>query len=215
MARIGLIGGSFKPWHAGHDGLVRLASRENDQVILLVSTSNRVRPGEIPVLGSDMEALWKGTIEQSMPANVQVVYCTGASPISKVWEIIGKANEDGSSDTFSLYADPEDIAQAYTENNLVKYCGNLYRAGQIILRAVERSSTVAVSGTALRQYLAKGDKESFIKYLPSGIDKDLVWNTLHASSKNATPTKKTAPAKKKTTSEGLLHDYVRLVIDKR
>ena len=214
MAKVGLIGMSAKPWHAGHDGLVRLAASENDRVVVFVSTSDRTRKGELTIFGSDMEELWHATIEPNLPKNVNVVYCHGASPITKVWETLGNANENGSHDTLSLYADPEDIASAYTENNLRKYCGNLFSGGQIILRAVKRSSTVDVSGTAMRQYLEKGDKESFIKYLPDGVDKDLVWNTLYASSKKAPSVKKASQPRKFAKSEGLIHDYVKLLLDK-
>ena len=36
-----------KPYHAGHDGLVRIAASENDEVLLFVSTSDRTRKGEM------------------------------------------------------------------------------------------------------------------------------------------------------------------------
>ena len=56
--RIGLIAMSAKPFHAGHDGLVRMAAGECDAVHLYVSLSDRKRPGEIPILGSDMQIIW-------------------------------------------------------------------------------------------------------------------------------------------------------------
>ena len=55
MKTIGLVPMSAKPYHTGHDGLVRIAASENDEVLLFVSISDRKRPGEMPLLGSDMK----------------------------------------------------------------------------------------------------------------------------------------------------------------
>lgn len=219
MARIGLIAMSAKPYHAGHDGLVRLASQENDEVHLYVSTSDRARPGEIPILGADMALLWKETIEPSLPKNVKVVY--GGSPVGNVWKELGAADQSGSKDIFSLYADPADLAQTFEEKLLKKYCGNLLAAGQIKLRAVERSSTVDVSGTAMRSYLEKGDKASFVSKLPKTIDRDKVWDVLSRTAadpprvkRTAGPVRKKAPAapQKQVQPEGILRRYIRLVL---
>ncbi len=53
--RIGLVPVSAKPYHIGHHALVTRAAEENDQVLLFVSTSDRKRKGEVPILGADME----------------------------------------------------------------------------------------------------------------------------------------------------------------
>ena len=47
MANIGLIAMSAKPYHAGHDGLVRWAANENDIVYLFVSLSDRNLPSKV------------------------------------------------------------------------------------------------------------------------------------------------------------------------
>jgi len=180
MANIGLIAMSAKPYHAGHDGLVRWAAGENDEVYLYVSLSDRKRPGEIPILGKDMATIWSSLIEATLPGNVKVEY--GGSPISKIYKQLENANQ-GSEDTFTIYSDPVDIAQSYPENSLKKYAGNLFANDQIILKPIERSMTVNVSGTKMRQYLATGDKQNFIANLPSEIDGEAVWNILSKSTK--------------------------------
>lgn len=202
MAKIGLIAMSAKPYHAGHDGLIRLASRECDVVDLYVSIADRARTGEVPILGKDMSTLWNALIEPSLPTNVIVTY--GGSPVGNIWSLLGKANTAGSPDEFYIYGDPTDLAQNFTKELLTKYSGNLFDAGQINLRAVERSSTVDVSGTQMRQHLEKGDKAAFVKNLPSTIDVDRVWDILHATAKDPPKVKKTAgsvrkPAAKKPT----------------
>lgn len=199
MAKIGLIAMSGKPFHAGHDGLIRLASRECDVVNLYVSISDRARPGEIPILGKDMVSLWNEVIEPSLPTNVVVTY--GGSPVGNIWKLLGAANLATNKDEFVVYADPVDLAQNFTKELLTKYSGNLFAAGQIKLRAVERSTTVDVSGTQMRRYLELGDKESFIKFLPDTIDKDKVWNVLHATAKNPPKVKTTAGAIRKPAAK--------------
>ena len=39
--RVGIVAGSFKPYHAGHHAMVEKAAKENDKVELFVSLSSR------------------------------------------------------------------------------------------------------------------------------------------------------------------------------
>jgi len=211
MPKIGLISVSGKPYHAGHDGLVRIASQECDTVHLYVSLSDRARPGEVPILGSDMKMIWDRYIEPTLPGNVTVTY--GGSPIGNIWKELGDANEVASMDTYVIYADPTDLAQNFTDNLFLKYSGNLFQNGQIKLRAVERSSTVDVSGTKMRSYLEKGNKAAFIKNLPASINGDAVWAILYATAKSPPKLKKTAGSTRRPKVEGLLRRYVRFIIN--
>ena len=198
MATIGLIAGSYKPYHAGHAAIIVLAARECDEVHLYVSTSDRARPGELPILGADMAQLWRTTIEQSLPKNVKVTY--GGSPIGNVWKELGAANEAKSQDDFVIFSDPVDLAQNFQEKLLNKYCGELYAHGNVRLRPVDRASTIEVSGTKMREFLASGDKENFIKFLPKNIDADLIWDTLQKSA-NELPSKPEKTATQKPTAK--------------
>lgn len=194
--RIGLIAGSYSPYHAGHDGLVRLASSECDEVHLFVSLSDRARPGEIAVLGTDKAKIWQTIIEPSLPDNVEVTY--GGSPIGNIWKELGNANIAGSEDTFILYGDVDDAATNFSKDFLTKYAGDLYRRGLIEVRPVKRTDTVDVSGTRMRQYLAAGDAKSFIAGLPRSIDGQRVWDILSATAASKPTVKTTARAKKPT-----------------
>ena len=168
---------SAKPFHKGHYNLIMTASNENDVVELFVSTSDRKRPNELPILGRDMERIWKQLIVPTLPTNVNVHF--GGSPIGKAWELLGKANEEGSKDTFVIYSDPVDLHQNFPERLQKKYASNLFHGDQIILRAVKREETGGISGTKMRQYLSDGDKKSFIKNLPGSIDGEKVWQILN------------------------------------
>ena len=54
---IGLVPMSAKPFHEGHMALIRKAADECKQVIILVSTSDRARKGEITIYGEDMKMI--------------------------------------------------------------------------------------------------------------------------------------------------------------
>lgn len=156
-----------KPYHAGHDGLVRIAAEENDEVLLFVSTSDRARKGEITIYGDSMKRVWDDYIEPSLPSNVQVVY--GGIPVQHVYEEL--ENAEAARDrvtTFRIYSDVEDILK-YTDTSLSKSAPILFSRGQIERRGVDRNETVNVSGTKMREYIANGDVKNFKKFLPPAV----------------------------------------------
>lgn len=167
--KIGLVPMAAKPYHAGHHGLVMLASKENDKVLLFVSTSDRKRPGEIPILGKTMLQIWSEFIEPILPGNIEVQYVS--VPVSGVYNALELAEQENSEDEFTIYSDSEDIAK-YKEQSLKKSAKEIYNDERIHLRGVERSSTVEVSGTDMRSLLASDkakDKKRFISFLPKEI----------------------------------------------
>lgn len=187
--KIGLVPVSAKPYHAGHHSLVEKAASENDKVILFVSTSDRHRKGEFPIDGADMSRIWREELEGIMPGNVEIQY--GGSPVRKVYETLGMANDSGSPDTYVVYSDPVDTAQNYPESNLKKYCGNLRDSGQCLLAAEEDPSgftrgegTPNVSGTKVRRMLEAGDFEGFSASMPAGVDGQNIFNILTKKAKN-------------------------------
>lgn len=210
--RIGLVPMAAKPYTVGHDGLVRLAAKECDQVKLFVSLSDRYRPDEPLVSGNDMKQLWDKYIERSLPPNVTVVY--GGSPVANVWKEMDAANKAGSNDTYIIYSDTEDAANNFPETTLKKYGSEIYGKGQLKVRPVARTETVDISGTKMRAALAKGDKATFMKGLPNALQSDDVWDMLYHTAKNPPPTAKRTPVtkKKKPTAESLIRAFVRAVL---
>lgn len=183
---------SAKPYTAGHDGLIRIASKECDVVHVYVSLSDRKKPNEFPIYGSDMEKIWKIYIENSLPSNVEVIY--GGSPIRKIYEEMGFASENNSQDTYVIYSDPTDLSQNFPIKSIDKYAKNLYDNNLIILRPVDRSETLEISGTKMRSYLKTGNQSEFISGLPKGLDGPEVWSILKKN-------------------ETLLRDYITSVIN--
>ncbi len=187
--KIGLVPVSAKPYHAGHHALVEKAAAENDQVILFVSTSDRHRKDEFPIDGADMAKIWREELEGIMPSNVEIQY--GGSPVRKVYETLGMADDSGSPDTYVVYSDPQDTAQNYPERNLEKYCGDLRASGQCLLAAEEDPSgftrgegTPNISGTKVRTMLERGDFESFSGVMPAGVNSQRIFDILTKALQN-------------------------------
>lgn len=167
--KIGLIPMAAKPYHAGHDQLVRLVANECHAVKLFVSLSDRMRPGELPIYGKDMEVVWKRFIEKSLPENcLTPVYTSTSAPVGEMIKFLVEQEKTLSNDTFVIYSDEEDIKQ-YTDEKLEKYVPVLFAAGQVLCRGVSRNETVNVSGTKMRAFIANGDITSFSKYLPKAL----------------------------------------------
>ena len=205
--RIGIVPMAAKPYHIGHHSLVTSAANENDQVLLFVSTSDRKRKGEVPILGSDMSKIWEEEIEKILPSNVMVGY--GGSPVQKVYGVLEGAEEaildNGQlNDTYTIYSDPEDTALNYPPRNREKYFPNAYASGNIIFAAEENpgsftrgAGTPDVSGTAVRAALGSCDFKTFSSALPAGMDKEKIYNILCPSA---------------GTNESLVRQYVNCIL---
>jgi len=185
--RIGLLPMAAKPYHAGHHALVTTAARENDKVMLYVSTSDRKRKGELPIRGSDMQKIWSGQIEPILPGNVTPVY--GGSPVQKVYDVLIDANEkalEGHLDNvYTVYSDPTDTARNYSPAAIQKYFPEAYAAGAVKFAAEENPGaftrgvgTPDVSGTAVREFIKCGNFDEFAKSMPSEMDAKAAYDTL-------------------------------------
>ena len=166
---IALIPLAAKPYHAGHDGLVRIASSENDEVHLFVSISDRARTGEMKIDGKTMFMIWKDYIEDMLPNNVKpFIDYTVTAPVSKVYNELENAESQGSQDVYTIYSDVDDIRK-YTDEMLSKVAPTLFSKGQIQRRGIERTETVDVSGTEMREFIEDGDIVGFTALLPPAI----------------------------------------------
>ena len=187
--KIGLVPVSAKPYHAGHHALVTMAASENEKVILFVSTSDRKRSGEFPILGTDMLQVWQEELENIMPGNIEIQY--GGSPVRKVYKTLEMASDSGSPDTYVVYSDPVDTAQNYPEASLVKYCNSLRSSGQCLLAAEENPGSLTrgegtpnISGTKVRLALQAKDLEGFVAAMPAGVDGQNIFNILTKQDQN-------------------------------
>ena len=185
---IGLLPISAKPYHSGHHALVEMAAGANDEVLLYVSISDRKRKGELPISGADMKQIWEEEIEKILPGNVTPVY--GGSPVGHVFDVLKGAEEKlvaGNYDghVYTVYSDPTDTAQNYSDAYRQKYFPTLAAQGFVKFAAEEDPASMTrgvgtpdVSGTAMRQSLQTCDLETFKTGMPTGIDVENVFNIL-------------------------------------
>ena len=66
--RIGLVPGSFKPYHRGHDEMIRLAAEENDLVLVFSSTADREE-----IDGRIMTNIINKFVKPTLPSNVRLL----------------------------------------------------------------------------------------------------------------------------------------------
>lgn len=196
--RIGLVPMAAKPYHAGHDRLVRIAASENDEVHLFISTSDRKRPGELPILGSTMHQIWRDFIEPTLPPNVLIYY--GGVPVTKVYEEIQNAETSGSDNEYSIYSDEEDILK-FSDEKLARFAPVLFSNNQISKRGISRTETVPISGTEMRSFLKTGDKKKFISLLPQQIRSsgNVIYDML----------------RRNVVEEVTLREYIRNIVNKK
>jgi len=192
--KIGVVPISAKPYHIGHHALVTKAANANDQVLLFVSTSDRKRKGEVPILGSDMARIWSEEIEKILPSNVMIAY--GGSPVQKVYNVLEGAEEEilksgDIDDIYTIYSDPTDTQVNYPDRNRKKYFPTAYASGNVVFAAEEDPAaftrgegTPNISGTAVRQSLQACDFNAFSASLPPGVDKEKIFDILCPSTKN-------------------------------
>lgn len=166
--KLGFIAGGFKPFTRGHYFLVEQAAKKCDVVYLFVSTGDRVRKGQMPLLWNDMELVWRKYLVPAMPSNVQVEFVS--NPTTGVFTKIEEL-QDPSND-FYIFGDAVDAPKTFNEKTLTKYFPELVEAGKIHVVAFDRASNVNISGTKMRQFLATGNQKEFVENLPKPVQKD-------------------------------------------
>lgn len=170
MAKIALVPMAAKPYHAGHDALVRWAAAENDHVYILTSAKDREN-----VKGTQMITVWQELIIPSLPSNCEVVFCK--SPVGQAYSMLGDASTTGSTDDFSVYSDDVD-AERFSPTKMKKYAPNI----NVRAANVNRTAFVDVSSTRIRKMIADNDKRSFLEHIPPTIDGDRYWEIISAES---------------------------------
>ena len=128
--KVGLVPISAKPYHKGHHYLIEQAARENDEVIVFASTSDRKRSGEFPITGNSMIRSWNDLIIPNLPENVSVRL--GGSPVRHVYDIIGEScDTNDQSRIYTIYSDVVDTKANYPEKSRLKYMNPLYEVGNV------------------------------------------------------------------------------------
>lgn len=206
---IALIPIAGKPLHIGHWKLIEKAAKENDNVVVYTSSSDRTRKGEFPIYGDDFIKIWSDIFIPALPKNIKVKFVD--SPVRSAMHELGWFEQSLTQDeanvpTINLYSDKEDVDTNFKNEDLQKYPA-LLKANKINKIGVERTSTVNISGTKMREFLSSGDKKSFINNLPpvGASEKEEIWNILYS--------RKPAEIKEDNPYALLAHEVINKVAD--
>lgn len=200
--KVAVIPMAAKPFHAGHDSLIRQAvSDGNDSIIVFVSTGGREE-----VTTEDMIPLWRDFYIPGISSQYgdKVIIRFSEAPMREALLIAKDLVSRGKKTIVRLYGGVdsagENDAQQRVDSILSK---NPEIKDRILPVAVSRSATGGVSGTAMRSYLSSGDSKSFMQNLPSWLGKKEklgVWRAMSSI------------ASSKSKNENLIRSYVRSVI---
>lgn len=174
--KIGMIGGAMKPVTKGHWSLIQKASKENNNVMLFISVSDRNIKEQASVSGKTMKLVWDKYLINQLPPNVKLFFVQ--NPIKEIYNVLQKANKNNSIDEFSIYSDPLDISERFSESKQLKYFNELTKNKQVNFIPVERIGENDVSATQMRQLLKYGMKDSFISLLPKDVNGQGIWEVL-------------------------------------
>lgn len=175
---LGLVPMAGKPVHLGHWKLISLASKENNNVVVFISDKDRIKKGEYPITRNQMVQIWNEILKSHLPKNVKIKFVD--SPVAAVRYMLLDLDKDANeSPTINIYSDVDDI-KSYDSDEFKSKYKNLFNLNKINLKGIERSSTVNISGTKMREYLQNDDKNSFIKNLPDipQSDKEKIYDIL-------------------------------------
>jgi hypothetical protein len=173
-----------KPTHAGHwdmiEGIAKIVptnpvtgKRAKHIVKVVVSESERARPGEVQISPKQSLIYWNQYLKPYLPENVEIVSAKGVS--ASIGYIVGASREnpmifgiwiwsgDKDAGRFSAFEDVEGVRQPRQAE---------------AERALGRKTT-QVSGTLMRKWLGEGNREEFMARLPgvlSPSEREEVWD---------------------------------------
>lgn len=173
MRMIGLIPIAARPFHAGHNALINIASSECDAIeIYAANASSRGC-----VNAEAMHDVWEQCILPRAPWSALVHFTN--NPVLSVYERLKRSDAE-TDERFSIYGDAIDVAANFPDERLRRNAPCLSKRSAIVRRPIERSSTIDISGTIMRGWLANGNAREFVEHLPGWMDKQLAWKLLRS-----------------------------------
>lgn len=216
LKKIGYYPGSFKPFHRGHYESILAAKDKVDELTVVASTSDRVRPGEFPLSGKASTVYMEKYIKPALQEKGIRLLMEG-SPIKYTFDTVA-AMDDNSNIMVYLFAGPEDM-ERFNEAAFNRNFPKLTSAGRV--KAEETTVIMGgedrISGTAARRLIQIEDLESFKQILPNipSVKKDAkkIMNLFKdAGNEIVEKERLKAKEKKKMTTEELLAEMISLLI---
>ena len=168
MSKIALLPGGFKPPHAGHYNMAKWLLDNTDADVVVIKVGSKEREGITREMSLD---LWDLYTQDDY--NITVKASDSNSPVRDVYDFIESEAPEGS--TVYLGMGEKDINDARF-NNIGKFAEP---KGINFETKLVPPQAGGVSGTQMRGFITNKDKESFQKYLPDHIDKEVAWNIVN------------------------------------
>lgn len=167
-----------KPFHAGHDSLVKQAVDDgNDSVVILISTGGREQ-----IKAEDMIPLWRDHYIPGLFSQYgdKIVVRFSDSPMRDSTLIARDFANRGTATVVRLYGgtDSSGNSDAKERVEIILQKNPQFRK-RILSADVDRSQTNGISGTLMRQYASLGDSKMFTENLPMWLTKQQKSNIWH------------------------------------
>ena len=156
-----------KPYHKGHDHLIRCAARESDVLEVYASLTDRGKKtlGEKVIRGTTMEKIWREYIIPSLPPNVDVTL-SHTSPVTLVFSSLEEYERDHAGiESITLWGGDDDVNNWRAE--VLQKHMPLLVGGNILHKRVIPRSEVEISGKQMREHLFHGRFLPFKDNLPN------------------------------------------------
>lgn len=173
---IGIFVVAGKPVHEGHWQMIRRASSQCDEALIITSTAGR---DELPA-GVMIDA-WKEVLEPQFHHDYPnaTLIITSESPVEIACNKMRSLKNVVSS--FVFYSDDEDARGKYVPAKIEAFLKDPVAFSKFVPMPVPRSETVQISGTKMREFIKQDDKESFEHFVPQTLSpemKDKYWQII-------------------------------------
>lgn len=167
LKKIGYYPGSFKPFHRGHYESILAAKDKVDELVVVASTADRVRPGEFPLSGKASVQYLEEYIKPALQEK-GIELALVRIPIKYTIDSVA-AMDDRKGIEVYLFAGEEDVGSHFSEVGLNRNMPKLMADGRVKVEptTVILGGTERVSGTRMRRAIESNDLKSFKEMLPS------------------------------------------------
>ena len=181
MEKIALLPGGFKPPHAGHYNMAKWLAKNTDADTIIVKVGVRIRDGINREVSLKLWDLYRSTDPDPISNKITVIASNSSSPVQDVYDFI--ENEAPEKSKIYLGIGEKDAGDKRYDN-----IGKFAEPKEIEYEIKEVPPQAGgVSGTEMRNFIKKGDKENFLKYIPDHLsesNKEKAWELVSSISED-------------------------------
>ena len=181
MEKIALLPGGFKPPHAGHYNMAKWLAKNTDADTVIVKVGVKIRDGINREVSLKLWNLYRSTDPDSISNKITVIASNSSSPVQDVYDFI--ENEAPEKSKIYLGIGEKDANDKRYDN-----IGKFAEPKEIEYEIKEVPPQAGgVSGTEMRNFIKKDDKENFLKYIPDHLsesNKEKAWELVSSISED-------------------------------